>query len=314
MTGVVIGKFYPPHRGHKFLIETAAAQVDHLTVIVCDHPAQTIPAPLRAEWLREIHPNVTVVTTPDDEPDEPEPWARRTIEILGVPPDVVFTSESYGDGYARAMGCRHVLVDPSRTTVPISGTQVRQDPWASWDYLEPCVLAHFVKRVVLIGVESTGKTTLAEDLAAALNTVWIPEFGREYSATKTGEWETADFALIAAEQQRREEEAARHANRVLLCDTNAVATTIWHRRYMNHHAPEVDAIGDRDRVDLYLHTYPDFPFVQDGTRDGEFIRHEMHDWFCERLARASSPVIPLTGDRATRFATALQAIRTLSAK
>ncbi|MBV9849921.1 MAG: adenylyltransferase/cytidyltransferase family protein [Armatimonadetes bacterium] len=58
--GLVIGKFYPPHRGHKFLIETARAQVDHLTVIVCDRDTQTIPAERRAAWLREIHPDVDV--------------------------------------------------------------------------------------------------------------------------------------------------------------------------------------------------------------------------------------------------------------
>ncbi|MFN8514048.1 MAG: adenylyltransferase/cytidyltransferase family protein [Chloroflexia bacterium] len=54
-TGVVIGKFYPPHRGHRYLIDTAAARVDHLTVIVCGKPEQLLSGELRAAWLREIH-------------------------------------------------------------------------------------------------------------------------------------------------------------------------------------------------------------------------------------------------------------------
>jgi HTH-type transcriptional regulator, transcriptional repressor of NAD biosynthesis genes len=311
MIGVVIGKFYPPHRGHKFLIDTATAQVDHLTVIVCDHPSQSIPAALRAEWLREMHPNVTVVVTPDDEPDEPEPWARRTIEILGRRPDVVFTSEAYGIGYAAAMECAHVLVDLERETVPISATRIRANPLDHLDFLEPCVRAHFVWRVVLIGVESTGKTTLAKDLAAALQTDWVPEYGREYSLTQTGDWQTEDFVRIATEQQRQENETAGKANRVLICDTNAFTTTVWHRRYMGEYAPEVDAIGNLDRVDLYLLTLPDFPFVQDGTRDGEVIRHAMHEWFVERLATSGAPVVTLRGDRPTRLAAALAAIREL---
>lgn len=311
MIGVVIGKFYPPHRGHKFLIDTATTQVDHLTVIVCDHPSQSIPAALRAEWLREIHPNVTVVATPDDEPDEPEPWARRTIEILGRRPDVVFTSEAYGAGYSAAMECEHVLVDLEREAVPISATQIRANPLDLLDFLEPCVRAHFVRRVVLIGVESTGKTTLANELAAELQTDWVPEYGREYSLAQTGDWHTEDFVRIATEQQRQENEAARKANRVLICDTNAFATTVWHRRYMGEYAPEVDAIGNQDRVDLYLLALPDFPFVQDGTRDGEAIRHAMHEWFVERLAISVAPVVILGGDRQTRLATALLAIRDL---
>lgn len=308
MTGVIIGKFYPPHRGHKFLIETALSQVDDLTIIVCDHPSQTISGAQRADWLRQIHPSATVVVTPDDEPDEPEPWARRTIDILGIRPDMVFTSEKYGHGYAAAMGCRHVLVDQPRSTVPISATEIRADPLEHLEWMEPCVRASFVKRVVLIGVESTGKSTLAEELARHFSTNWVPEYGREYSATKTGEWVTEDFVSISAEQQRRESEAAGRANKVLICDTNANATTVWHRRYLGFHSREVDAIGDADSVDLYLLTLPDFPFVQDGTRDGEHIREAMHEWFVERLSVSEVPVVELSGSRSKRLAKAIAAV------
>jgi cytidyltransferase-like protein len=78
-TGVVIGKFYPPHRGHKYLIDTALAQVEHLTVIVCDTPGQTIPAALRANWIQEIHPRATVMVI-DDRYDERDSrvWAENT--------------------------------------------------------------------------------------------------------------------------------------------------------------------------------------------------------------------------------------------
>ena len=53
--GFVVGKFYPPHRGHKHLIDTARAQVDRLVVLVPHHPSQRIPGELRRDWLREIH-------------------------------------------------------------------------------------------------------------------------------------------------------------------------------------------------------------------------------------------------------------------
>ncbi len=308
MTGVVIGKFYPPHRGHKFLIDAARSQVDDLTVIVCDHPNQTIPAALRAAWLREIHTNLSVVVTPDDLPDEPEPWAARTVELLGRRPDVVFTSEAYGEGYAAAIGCRHCCVDIERANVPISAIIIRDDPLNHLDFLEPCVRAHFVKRIVLIGVESTGKTTLSMKLASALRTNWVPEYGREYSAAKTDEWAIADFVEVASEQQRREHEAAGLANKVLVCDTNAFATAIWHRRYLGWYSEEVDAIASRDKFDLYLLTLPDFPFVQDGTRDGEGIRHEMHEWFVERLADQPAPMVQLSGSPEERLRRALHAV------
>ena len=311
MNGVVIGKFYPPHRGHKFLIDTAASSVDQLTVIVCDHPDQTIPGEVRAAWLREIHPKVRVVVSPDNLPDAPSPWAERTIEILGRRPDVVFTSEGYGEGYAHAMRCRHILVDRDRVTVPISGTAVRENPLDNLDFLEPCVRAHFVKRIVLIGVESTGKTTLAQQLAKALSTEWVPEYGREYSLNKSDAWRTEDFVEIAHEQQRRENLAAQFANRYLICDTNAFATGLWNMRYMGYRSAVVDAIGERDKVDLFLVTMPDFPFVQDGTRDGENIRHAMHTWLLSSLSSRIESNIPLAGSQDLRLSLALQAINSI---
>ncbi|MBS1720182.1 MAG: AAA family ATPase [Armatimonadetes bacterium] len=303
-TGVVIGKFYPPHRGHKLLIDTASAASD-LTVIICEHPSQEIAGALRQAWLQEIHPSVRVVVTPDDLPDEPGPWAARTVEILGRRPDLVFTSEDYGPGYAAAMGAEHVFVDPDRLRVPISATRIRQSPLDHLEFLEPCVRAHFVKRIVAIGVESSGTTTLAEALAKTFQTEWVPEYGREYSLAKTDEWRTDDFITVATTQQQREDAAARRANKVLICDTDALATTIWHRRYVGHDSPEVNEIGYRSRPDLYLLTMPDFGFVQDGTRDGEHIRMEMHEWFVERLESRGIPFIRLGGPHEARMSAAL---------
>jgi NadR type nicotinamide-nucleotide adenylyltransferase len=312
MLGVIIGKFYPPHVGHGFLIETGLAQCEELVVIVCDHPNQAISGGIRANWLQQQFPTARVVVTPDDLPDAPVPWAERTIEMLGRPPDMVFTSEEYGPGYANAMRCRHVLVDQPRSTFPVSATMIREDPLSRLHLLLPTVRRDFVVRVVLIGVESTGKSTMAEALANRLETRWVPEFGREYSGAKTDSWNTADFVVIAQRQQEMENSAAEDAKRVLICDTNAVATSVWHRRYMGVYSEQVDAIAQQDRVDLYLLTTPDFPFVQDGTRDGEHIRHEMHTWFEERLNNQTAQVVRLKGDHESRLQTALDAIELAS--
>jgi len=290
--GFIVGKFYPPHRGHKQLIDSARRQVDQLIVMVAAHPAQTIPGELRKTWLQEIHPDCDVRLVADELEDDSRQWADFTIRYLGRAPDVVFTSEDYGPVYAQLMGSRHVMIDRDRTAVPISGTTIREDPLNHWDMLEPCVRAYFVRRIVLIGAESTGKTTLAQQLAERFDTVWTPEYGREHWERKLAgrtlddpppSWSHDEFVEIAAEQQRRENLAARSANRVLICDTNAFATGTWHERYYQSRDARVDAIGAADRVDLYLLTAPDVPFVQDGYRDGEHIRQWMHDRFVEQL-------------------------------
>ncbi|QOV88745.1 AAA family ATPase [Humisphaera borealis] len=318
--GFVVGKFYPPHRGHKYLIDIARRQVDELIVMLCHHPSQKIPGELRRDWLREIHPDCQIHLVPDELEDDSRQWADFTVRYLGRSPDVVFSSESYGPVFASLMGSRHVMVDQPREAVPISGTRVRRSPLDYLDRLEPCVRAHFVRRVVLIGAESTGKTTLAARLADRFDTLWVPEYGREYWQKKVaglsmdGElpgWTSDEFAQIAGEQQRRENDAARAANKVLFCDTNAFATGTWHERYVGHRDSEVDAIGNRDRVDLYLLPIPDFPFVQDGFRDGEHIRDWMHRRFVDQIASRRTAVVLLTGPLERRLEEAAIAVESL---
>lgn len=312
--GLVIGKFYPPHHGHKHLIETAKSQVDRLTVIVCDHASQTISGRIRGGWLREIHPEVEVIVIPDELPeDRSDLWAENTIRILGKAPDVVFTSESYGEPYAACMGCEHVLVDQDRLTVPISGTLIRDRPLEHLAFLEPCVRAYFVKRICVIGAESTGTTTMAEALAANYGTTWVPEYGREYWTDKMrkgeeDQWESEEFLAIAREQARREDEAARTANKLLVCDTDPFATATWHERYLGSRYAPLDAFADSRKYDLYLLTGDEIPFVQDGFRDGEHIRHWMHERFVEELTRSGRDFLLLQGSHEERMASATRAI------
>ncbi len=311
--GVVIGKFLPPHHGHRFLFETALSACGRVVVIVCAKPGDPIPGELRAEWLREITPAAEVMLI-DDRYDENDSrvWAENTIRWLGRAPDAVFTSEGYGDAYAAHLGCAHVSVDPARDRVPCSGTAVRDDPFSMWDFIDPPVRAWYAKRIVVLGAESTGTTTLARDLAAALNTQWVPEYGRQYSAEKMArgemEWRSDEFPAIAREQTRQENEAARLANRILICDTNAFATRLWHRRYMGHDSPELDAIAFASRADLYLLTGDEIPFVQDGLRDGRHVRHEMHRWFEQELDRHNCRWQLISGDARARLTEAIRHI------
>jgi len=318
--GFVVGKFYPPHRGHKFLIDQARSQVDRMVVMLAHHPSQTIPGEVRRTWLEEIHPDCEIHLVPDELEDDSAQWAAFTIRHLGRAPDVVFSSEDYGPVFAGLMGSRHVMIDRAREAVPVSATRIRASPLDHLDFLEPCVRAWFVKRVVLIGAESTGKTTLAERLAGHFKTLWVPEFGREHWERKVAGWSPTDppphwtkdeFLEIATEQQSRENAAARRANRVLFCDTNAFATGTWHERYQGTRDDRVDALGARDRVDLYLLTAPDVPFVQDGFRDGESIRDWMDRRLAEQLAAGPAAVVRLEGEYEARFEKARAAVARL---
>src|SRR3954463_1716704 len=95
-------------------------------------------------------------------------------------------------------------------------------------------------RVCVVGAESSGTTTLCQDLAAHYETVWVPEYGRLYTErlrekginTFSYHWRSEEFVHIALQQQEDEDRLAADASRVLVCDTDALATCIWHQRYL----------------------------------------------------------------------------------
>jgi HTH-type transcriptional repressor of NAD biosynthesis genes len=169
-------------------------------------------------------------------------------------------------------------------------------------------------RVVVVGAESTGKTTLAVALAEHYQTTWVPEFGRLYTEARRprGElWRSEEFTFIAAEQVRMEDALARLANRVLICDTDAFATAIWHERYLGAASAEVLEIVAGRTYDLYVLTDVDTPFVPDDIRDGESIREWMHKRFVDELARMGTPVLLVSGPHDQRLAAAVARIDAL---
>lgn len=320
VTGFAVGKFLPTHLGHVHLLRQAMARCDHLDVFAVWRPEEPVPGHLRAAWLREEVPGAVVHEVLDDlGPDDPAGWAANVRKVLGRSPHLVFTSEPYGDRFAAELGARHVSVDPDRAAVPISGTTVRADPYACWDQLPSGARAWFTVRVAVVGAESTGTTTLAADLAAHYGTEWVPEHGRPFSARKVAEgtgadWTTAEFVSIARTQAADEDAAARRCGPVLVCDTDAMTTGIWHERYVGTRCEEVDRLGAGRAYDLYLLTGDEIPWEDDGTRDGEHVRADMQQRFRDALARRAEPWAELRGDRGARLAEAVDLVDAVLAR
>ncbi|MFJ9339642.1 AAA family ATPase [Streptomyces sp. NPDC101733] len=341
--GLVLGKFYPPHAGHHHLVRTAQDQCERLTVLVCAASVESVPLADRVAWMREAHPGAEVVGAVDDIPvdlHDPAVWEAHMAIFRGAVGhrvDAVFTSEEYGAELARRFDAEEVLVDPARTLFPVSGTAVREDPVACWEFLGPAVRGALARRVVVLGAESTGTTTLSRDLAAHYRrrggvwakTGWVAEYGREYSEEKLAAARAADpsagwgdvaftsreFPVIARRQDAAEESAARLGSPVLICDTDSFATGIWHERYLGGRNPEVEKIAELTRRDLYLLTDDaDVPFEDDGLRDGPHLRPWMTGRFREELTRTGRRFLVLAGDRRTRLETAVAAVDGLLAE
>jgi NadR type nicotinamide-nucleotide adenylyltransferase len=286
--------------------------------------AEQIPGALRARWLREALPALDVHVVDCDAEGladgDSAGWAALALRVLGEAPDAVYSSEDYGTRWAAELArlagtpVVHELVDRARVEVPISGTAIRRDPRAAERFLDPAVARHFgPRRVVVLGAESTGKTTLARDLAVALGCEWVGEYGREYTeqlADPAGHaWTDADFVAIAHEHLRREDAAARRASApVVVLDTDAKVTELFSESYLGRRTEEVARLAEGRRYDLYLVCDPTTPFVQDatGTRRLE-QRRFLHEGELA-YARARGPVVELRGDREQRLAQAVAAV------
>lgn len=321
--GLIIGKFYPFHRGHQYLIETGLAQSQSLTVILCQTDRYVIPPEVRTSWLTETFPGLDVrifrhdASLDSNSTDVSEVWAKLTVEFLGFVPDVVFSSESYGDNYAHFMGSKHVLVDLERRKFPISATKIRSDVQKYWNFLPETTRGFYLPKIVVLGAESTGTTTLAKDLAIHYQTVWVSEYGRFYYEGKmftknASQWQTPEFIHIATLQNQMEDSLIKKANRLLICDTDAFATTLWHERYVGTLSPELEKIVKREKPLLYIVTDVDIPFVQDGTRDGEHIRSKMHQRFIDRLKENNLPYFLVSGSKEKRLKLAIAEIDRLT--
>ena len=320
-SALVLGKFLPPHAGHVYLMERARELADDVVVLLLAHSAEPIPVEVRHRWLEELFPWAEVRSGVADHPiDYADPavydlWAATIKEVTGRPSfDLLLTSEpAYGDMTAERIDARHVLVDPDRSAVPISATAIRRGPYANWAYLSPAVRAWYAKRVCLLGAESTGTTTMTAALAERFATVWVPEYGREYSVPKDARgdaWTTDEFVMIARRQQALEDELARDANRILFCDTDALTTAMFHEQYMGSRAPEVEAIARSRTYDLTFLTADDFPWVDDGTRASPVARARMQRRFEEELRARLEPVVELRGSHEARLVAAISAIDT----
>jgi HTH-type transcriptional repressor of NAD biosynthesis genes len=155
-----------------------------------------------------------------------------------------------------------------------------------------------VVKVVLFGPESSGKTTLSRHLARHYSTVWAPEYAREYLQNKwNNERKTCqneDLLPIARGQMKLENELAKKADKLLICDTDLLVTKIYSEEYYGGYIhPELEKAALNNKYDLYLLTYIDTPWEEDDLRDRPDQRLEMFNAFENALKKYNRPYIVL---------------------
>ncbi len=313
----MLGNFFPPPTGHRYLVDFARHYCQELIVVVGSLAAEPIPGDLRYRWMKELFPTVTVVHLTDENPqyprEHPDFWQiwKDSLRRVAGPVDYLFASEDYGAKLAQTIGARFVPTNGLRNLIPVSASEIRSDPFRFWEHIPTLVRPYFLKRVCLYGPESTGKSTLALRLANYFKSVVVPEYARIHLERKDGPFELEDVPVIARGQWASEQALARVANRVLFCDTDVLTTSIWSDWMFGEVPPELETMISEQKYDLYLLTDVDVPFIEDPIRYLPDQRQQFFQRCREELIRRSHHFVHVKGGWEERFRLARQAVDTL---
>lgn len=289
--GITFGKFCPLHNGHINMINQAATKVDKLFVILSYNAniLESMPTKIkktcninnRIKWLKLTYANMDHIeirwvdeTNIRSYPDGWDDWVGLIKEsmsdvneehikyIFGSEPEYSKMEEYYPNA-------KYICTD--RSDIHISATKIRSDIYKNWEYLPIHVRRDFVFKVCVNGMESSSKTTMSKYLASTFNTIFVPEYGREFTETELRGDESMitenNMNYIAMKQYMMVNDALGSANKVIFGDTNAHTTQIFSYLYFHKSTDVIDSIVDMEDWDIVLFINPtDQPWVDDGVR------------------------------------------------
>lgn len=329
--GLFPGKFNLVHQGHVEGILEAYSMVDHLYIAVLyDEEFETeryvkagikpISPMLRERWWRMITKDlehVTVFSLANPNTFEYKDWEQGTKEMLAKTGEItdIFSGEKSYEAYFEKLYPESRIHTLERKS-GISATKILAEGInACWDFLPKEVQAYFVKRVAILGAESSGKTTLTRKLARWYQTEKVEEAGRtlweEYGGGLGKVFDLDDYRTLTYSQKAEEARKVRLARKYLFIDTETIVTQVWLQMYEKKELAVLNAIATDESYDLYLLIQPDLVFVQDGTRNYESQRWEIFQQMKHRLEAENKEYVLLQGNAYEVFNKARQVIDAL---
>jgi HTH-type transcriptional repressor of NAD biosynthesis genes len=321
----VFGKFLPFHKGHEAMINFALSKCDLLTVLVCCSDKENISDTVRSSWIEKTFENekkVEVRTFNYLESELPNTsvtsesvskiWADIFKKLL---PDysLLITSEEYGNFVAVFMNIQHIPFDIPKKLFPVSATAVRNDVFNNWKYVPDSVKPDLLLKVVILGTECTGKTTLTEKLAKHFNCSFVSEAGRDIIANSNS-FTVDDLYLVATEHSKRIDESILADSPLVIIDTD-IHTTKSYSLFTFEKELEISTdIYNSNKANLYLYLNNDVEYLQDGTRLSETERNLLDLSHRQVLTEHKIDIVEIKGDWDVRFEKAVEQINKLIAK
>jgi NadR type nicotinamide-nucleotide adenylyltransferase len=165
-----------------------------------------------------------------------------------------------------------------------------------------------VLKVCLIGADSTGKTTLAENLARHYGTVWVPECARDFIESRGGQFSFDDMIKIVECQLTAEAQGTREAKRLIFCDGSALANCVWSDRYFGRRHPRVVELANTSQYDLFLYSRVDVPCETDPLRNSLEWREWLDRGFQKELQHRNCNYVSIEGSWQERFQMAVRCV------
>ena len=320
----VFGKFLPFHKGHEAMINFALANCEFLTVLVCCSDKENIQDTYRKAWIEkafEKEKNIEIRTfnylesellnTSESSESVSKIWAEVFKKQL---PDysLLITSEEYGNFVAAFMNIQHIAYDIPKKLYPVSATAVRNDVFNNWQFVPDSVKPDLLLKVVILGTECTGKTTLTEKLAKYFNCSFISEAGRDIIANSNS-FTFNDLYLVASEHATRIDKSNLADSPLVIIDTD-IHTTKSYSLFTFEKELEISTdIYNSNRANIYLYLNNDIEYLQDGTRLSEADRNLLDLSHRQVLTNHNIEIIEVTGDWDKRFEKAVEQINKLIA-
>ncbi len=311
-TGVILGKFMPPHEGHVALVRTASYLVDRLTIILSASDKDPISPSVRKSWMESLFPEaVVIVVNNGAEPvasDSPD-WGPI---IRGFHPeaiDRVIGSEDYIVELAKALNAQHFILDPMWMAFPANSVEVREDPFNHWKSIPDYVRPYFQKRLTLVGPESTGKSYMADILAQKFGGPYVPEYGRPYEKYRTpGDYRAEELHFIVDGHVAHRKTLSLKAGPILFEDTDPLLTAVWAEMLLGHSLPDLEA-----RIELpdhYLLLDANAPWEEDPLRyyGKQELRQKFFTKIKTKLDTFDASYTLISGDWAEREAQAITVV------
>lgn len=330
--GMYGGAFNPLHLGHLECIIKAAGLCEELYIVISYRENDTdVPLKVKIRWIYQLTKhigNVHVIPLPDKltnkEDYVEELWTedcRKVKESIGKPIDVVFCGGDYDENsfWNKCYEESDFVVFPRNE---YNSTDIRKDIYGHWDWMPQVVRTYYTKKVLLIGGESSGKSTLTVNLANYFNTVYLEEVGKDLSELSGTDvyMLSEDFTRILLEHKAKEMRLIDQSNKVFFEDTDCLITRFFMDFLEDENIEKnerlAEAIASINSYDLILYLEPDVEWVQDGDRSEVIAadRKKYSDMIKALYTKYGFNYVTISGDYNSRFDQAVKYVKELLAE